>query len=274
MFPSQARQSNVMGIQQLNNVAMNVVEFGCAIVVRPAELILRPWHGTRYFSPPVIFGSTMMMAILPIIAVLTAGVSQLIPGAQGHAPVGLFGILELAKLYFVLSLVHSARLWRRMIHMEQEMLSEYEGAPLPFFQLFPKSGSFWFTRIVLEPIFLFAAATVLGRLFIFQSGLTLYFQFAALMLAMKAFIGWYRAWEYLRTLMDTAFIGPIISKMLQNNASSDELATIHLSSFPENISPEMRQTALRHIARIVSGDPQGPGTEQQPKRGESNEPRS
>jgi len=44
---------------------------------------------------------------------------------------------------------------------------------LVFFQLLPKSSSFWFTRIVLEPAVVLIAATVLGRLFIFQSGLTL-----------------------------------------------------------------------------------------------------
>ena len=47
------------------------------------------------------------------------------------------------------------------------------------------------------------AATILGRLFIFQAGLTHYQQIAALMLAMKQLIEGHRAWEYLRALMDS-----------------------------------------------------------------------
>jgi hypothetical protein len=49
----------------------------------------------------------------------------------------------------------------------------------------PKAGSFWFTRIVLEPAFVLITATVMSRIFIFQSGLVTYLDVAALALAMK-----------------------------------------------------------------------------------------
>src|SRR6202034_4038128 len=98
---------------------------------------------------------------------------------RNTTPAGLFGVGSLSKLYFLLSFVHGFRLWRRILDMSREERSTYEGPPLPFFALLPKSDSFWFSRIVLEPVFVLVTATVLGRIFIFQSGLTLYLQIAA-----------------------------------------------------------------------------------------------
>ena len=164
---------------------------------------------------------------------------------------GLFSIGSLSKLYFLLSFVHGIRLYRRMIDMSREQNSEFEGPPLPFFHLLPGSGSFWFTRIVLEPAVVFVAATLLEGIFIFQSGLSTYLHFAALALAMKNFIGWYKAWEYLRQLMDMRFAAPIIAKLVENQATEDDLAPIHLASFPKNLSPDIRQAAVSHIARVV-----------------------
>ena len=80
-----------------------------------------------------------------------------------------------------------------MIHMEREQHSEYEGPPLPFFALLPKSQSFWFTRIVLEPCFVFRRCNRACRTFSSCSpALAAYLHFAALALAMKNFISWFR----------------------------------------------------------------------------------
>jgi hypothetical protein len=74
------------------------------------------------------------------------------------------------------------------------------------------------------------------------------------MLAMKEFIVWYRAWEYLRELIDARFAGPIIARMVENRATEDDLAIIHLASFPKNLSPDIRQAAVSHIARAFSAE--------------------
>jgi hypothetical protein len=71
---------------------------------------------------------------------------------------------------------------------------------------------------------------------------------------MKQYIAWYRAWQYLRELMDAKFLGPIIARMIENNATAEDLATVHLASFPKNLPPEIRQAALTHIARVHSAD--------------------
>jgi hypothetical protein len=146
--------------------------------------------------------------------------------------------------------------------MEKEKVSTFEGSPLFFFQLLPRSSSFWITRIVLEPAVVLIAATILGRLFIFQSGLTHYLQISALMLAMKQLIEWNRAWEYLRILMDSLNLAPIIASLVENRVTQEDLAKAHLASFPSNISPEMRRSAAEHYARVIVVDiPQRPQSE-------------
>jgi hypothetical protein len=252
MLNEKAGESGAMSMGQMEDAAINLVEFLCSVVSRPVELILRPWHGTRYFAVPVIAFSTFLMILMPVLGALFTGVVSMIPFSHASPPIELFGIVTATKLYFLLSMFHGIRHYRLMIHMEREQHSEYEGPALPFFALIPRSGSFWFTRIVLEPAFVLIVATALGRIFIFQSGLTLYLQCAALALMMKNFIGWYKAWQYIRTLMDARFASPIIAKMADNRATESDLATIHLASFPSNVDPDIRADAVSQIARNLS----------------------
>ena len=193
MLQSPAAEARNPGIEQAQNIGINVVYTICSAFSRPVELFLRLQFGTRYFSLTTVFLSTMLMIILPVMSVVTEEVQQILPFTHHRAPIGLFGIGSMSKLYFLLSFIHGIRLWRLMVHMEKEKISTFEGPPLFFFQLLPKSSSFWFTRIVLEPAVVLIAATVLGRLFIFQAALMHYLQIAALMLAMKQLIEWHRA---------------------------------------------------------------------------------
>jgi hypothetical protein len=262
MLQSPEAEARNPGLGQVQNIAVNVVDAVCSTVSRPIELILRPWHGTRYFSLPIVFLSTTLMIFLPVLSVVTEEVQQVLPFTHYHAPIGLFGIGSLSKLYFLLSFIHQIRLWRLMVHMEKEKVSTFEGPPLFFFQLLPRSSSLWITRIVLEPAVVLIAATILGRLFIFQSGLTHYLQISALMLAMKQLIEWSRAWEYLRILMDSLNLAPIIASLVENRATQEDLAQAHLASFPSNISPGMRRSAAEHYARFIVVDiPQKPNPE-------------
>ena len=88
---------------------MNVVEAVCAILCRPVELILRPWHGSRYFPPPIIFFSTLLMILLPVFSATVTGVISMIPFTHARPPIGLYGIGSLAELYFLLSV------WRQLL---------------------------------------------------------------------------------------------------------------------------------------------------------------
>ncbi len=256
MLTSKAGESGAFNPYQLKDIAMNVVETACDAVSRPLDIIIRPFHGSRYFSIVVIFLSNVMMILLPFFSAMTRGALSMIPLVHISPPIGLFGIGSLAKLYFLLSLIHGIRIYRLMIHPEMEKHSEFEGPPLPFFYLLPKSSSFWFTRLVWEPLFVFVTATVLGHMFIFQSGLVIYLYLAAMALAMKAFIGWYRSWEYIRNILDTKFAGPIIAKIVDNTATAADLAPLHMTSFPKDLPEDIRKAAASHIAHALSRDDQ------------------
>jgi hypothetical protein len=235
---------------QLENVATNVVEAVCATIARPLEMILRIHHGTRYFPVPVIFLSTLLMLFLPVASLFTAEASRIFPFAAPKAPQGLFGLGSFSKLYFLLCLVHGVRLWFRVLHPEREIHSEFEGPALPLFQLFPRSNKFWFCRIILEPCVVFAAALLLRRFLIVDDGLALYLQVAAAALAVKEWIGWFNAWEVLRSIFDTQRAAQILARIIDDRASDEDLATIHLAGFPKNISSEFRKSAVGYIARV------------------------
>jgi hypothetical protein len=251
-----APQESPMNINQLQQLAMNVVENICSIFTMPVEIILRPQYGSRYFPVPIFFFSAVLMFLLPWFSAAADGLVGMIPfHGEVPRPVGMFGIGSLSSLYFFLVFLHGFRLWRRMIYTHLEDHSEYEGPALPFFYLIPGGGSFWFIRIVIEPAVVFVGSTVLEVLHIFQSGLVTYLHLAALKLAMKEFIAWYRNWEYIRKMLDARFLGPIIAKLLDNTASPDELAKAHFSGFPKNLSADIRRAAAAYMARLFSTAP-------------------
>jgi len=80
----------------------------------------------------------------------------------------------------------------------------------------------------------------------------MYLQFAALCLAMKNFISWHRCWQYFRNILDVRYASRIVAQMLDNNASEGDMATIHMAGFPNDVPPDMRRSAIGHIARVFS----------------------
>jgi hypothetical protein len=254
MQPSKPNNSGAMSVEHLHNTAINLVEAVCSVLAMPVETLLRPWYGTRYYPPPVVFFASALMILIPAIAALFSGIVGMIPFSHPAPSIGLFDIGSLAKLYFLLAIVHAVRLYRRMITMSKEQCSTFEGPPLPFFQLVPWCRSFWVTRVAAEPLFVIVVASVLQDLFLIQSGLATYLRLAALALAMKQFISWFKAWEYLRDLLDARNAGPILARLIEDEASEEELATIHLASFPKDVPEEIRSQAAISIARAYSPD--------------------
>jgi hypothetical protein len=249
MQQQQQQSAPAMSFDQMEQMAMNVVEGICSIVSMPVEIILRPRYGTCYFPVPVVFFSAMLMIFLPLLSSMATGVINMIPFTHPQMPIGMFSIGSLSQLYFFLAFLHGIRIYRLMIYPELELNSEFEGPPLPFFRLIPGSGSFWFTRIVLEPSFVFVLATVLERIFVIQSGLSTYLHIAALSLVMKNWICWFKAWKVIRKALDIKNIGPIFGKIIENKATPDEMASVHIAGFPKNTPSEIRQAAGAYLAR-------------------------
>ena len=252
MQPMKPDNSGAMSAQHLHNTAINFVEVVCSVIAMPVETLLRPWYGTRYYPPPVVFFSAVLMILIPAFSAMMDGFSAMIPFSHPARVIGMFGIGSLAKLYFLLAAVHSVRLYRRMIHMSREESSTYEGPAWPFFQVIPWSRSFWVQRIAIEPITVLILSVGLKDFFIIQSGLATYLRLAAVALAMKNFVSWYRAWEYLRDLLDARNAAPILAKLVENDATEEELSTIHLASFPKDVPEAIRAQAAASIARAYS----------------------
>ena len=137
-----------------------------------------------------------------------------------------------------------------MIHMDREQNSQFEGPALFIFNLLP--GSFWKVRILYEPLFLYLLSKVLPNFYILQPSAAHYLTIAALALAMKQYTAWFMQWQFLRGLMDMRNSGPIIAKFVDNTATEDDLATIHLASLPRDIPEDVRRDTAAHIARAMS----------------------
>jgi hypothetical protein len=248
MFPQQQQQSPT-NLSQLPDMMANVVYNFCSIFTAPLEMVLRPQYGSRYFSPIITCFTAGLMIFLPLISGMASGFP--LPFMMPH-PVGLFGIATLSKLYFLGVPVHGFRTWLRMIHMEREENSYYEGPPLFIFRLLP--FSFWTTRILIEPLFVIALTLVLTNFFILQSPAEHFLLFAALMLAMKQYVAWYKWWQVIRGLMDMRNMGPKIARISDNTASDQDLESAHLASFPKNLPEDVRRSAARYIARTFAPD--------------------
>lgn len=169
-----------------------------------------------------------------------------------HAPAGIFDMGSLPKLFFIAGFLHGIRKWRLMLHMELEENSMFEGPALPFFRLLPKGNSYWWVRLIYEPLTVYALSLVLGNLFIIQRSLMLYLQISSLLLFLKQYVAWFKLWSYIRNLMDMANAGPIVAQIVANRASEDDMARVHLASLPKNLSPEIRKAILAHLARAFS----------------------
>jgi hypothetical protein len=264
MFGISASGSGETGIDQMQNTAINLVDILCSIIAEPIEILLRPWYGSRYLSVPVKVLAMAMMVLLPAIAALFSGTLFRIPFINIPPPRGMFDLGAFAKVYFLVSFAHGFRVWRRMMHPELEIHSQFEGPALPFFALLWKGTSFWVTRILWEPLFVVLASIALEDLFIIQHPLGLYLRFAAFALMVKSFISWYGFWEFTRIQMDIQNTAPALAEMMSNK-SSPENSEPHYASLPRNIDPEIRRAAASRIARMFT--PQKP--QPKPEEGET-----
>jgi hypothetical protein len=228
---------------------MNMVFNMCSILTLPIEMVLRPQYGSQYFSPLVTCLTSMVMMFIPLFSGI--GFAHLLPFAS--PPSGLFGLGTISRLYFLGGFIHGFRIWRRMIHMELEVHSEFEGPPLPIFRILP--GTFYVVRIIYEPLFVFLVALVLQNLFILQSAAVNYLILAAMALAMKNYISWFLEWRMLRIIIDMRNTGPIIAKFVENTATETDLATIHLASLPKNIPDDLRRETATFLSRAIIDRP-------------------
>jgi hypothetical protein len=250
---SLSKSQQPASIDHFQDSMINIVYNLCSIVTMPVELALRPFHGTRYFPPLIMFMSAVMMIVVPTIFSFAGAVAGMIPFARMQASMGLIGMWGLSKLFFLGLLIHGVRKWRLMLHMEREQNSVYAGPPQFFFPWLPKP-SFWRIRIIYEPLFLVALSIVLPNFFILEPIAADFLLISAIFLAMKNYTHWYMQWQFIRELMDMRFTGPIIAAMSENRETDEQLASINLASFPKDLDPDIRKAAVSHIAQVFGAD--------------------
>lgn len=91
-------QPSPMSFEQMQEAGTNLVFMFTSIFTRPLELILRPWHGSRYHSPVVVFLSSALMLMLPLFAAGVEGALSTIPFGPHLSVTPAFDIGSLAKL--------------------------------------------------------------------------------------------------------------------------------------------------------------------------------
>ena len=264
--PSGAQQSPT-NINYFQDMMMNLVYNLTSIFTMPVEMALRPHYGSRYFPPVIMFFSAVMMILLPLFSAIANGIIRMLPFAGFRGPAGIIGMGGLSRLFFLGAFIHGFRVWRRMLNLSSELHSGYEGPPLPFFRIVP--CSFWVTRIVVEPLFVFTLSVVLPNFFILEPSAAHYLAFAAIMLSMKQYVAWYQQWQFLRNLLDMRNTGPIIARIVEDRASPEDLAPVHLASFPRNLPEDIRRSAAMHIARVFGTETSDVNAS---AKGESHEP--
>jgi hypothetical protein len=231
-------------LRELYQGGLNVAQGVCGIITTPVEYALRPFFGTRYFDPIQMMFTCLLMTLLPLLG----GLTNMLPIAESDSGGGYVGLGTVSMLFFVGSIIHAPRLWRRVFNMELEQHSQFEGEPLPFFEQLPLGKSFWAVRVLWEPAFVATLAIILRLVTILDRPAMVYLLVCAVALAVKNYLCWYQAWLQLRTMMDTKFAGPLVAKAVTGKATEKELARVHLAGFAGSVPPEIRAAAILQMA--------------------------
>jgi hypothetical protein len=233
-------------LQQKYQAGVQIARNLCSIVTTPIEYALRPSFGTRYFDPIQLMLTWLLMLCLPFL-----GMASNDPDAPALSR-GLLGLGTLSFLFFASHLIHGPRLWRRMMQMDREQHSEFEGDALPFFAELPFGDRFWPVRLAYEPVLVFVAGFVLHLIRILDSPAMVYLMVVSVFLAVKNFLTWYQSWLRVRILMDGKFAAPLVAKAASGKASERELAQVHLAGFPKGVPTDIKVAA---IAQMVPRTP-------------------
>jgi hypothetical protein len=225
MIPKMMPNQQPVGMDHWQDRIVNTVFNFCSMVTMPVEMVLRPKHGTRYFSPLAIVMSTIMMLVFPTFFTLLFG-----------EDVGFIGLSGFMELYFVGLLIHGIRKIYLMVHPEKEKNSYLPNDHLFFFDWLP-NPTYWRIRIAYEPLFLVVLSITLQNLFFITEGAGNFLIFSAVFLIMKNYVHWYTRWEVLRGPEDMTSAGPIMADAI-NRQSQD---------VPET----------PHVARVISEDDHG-----------------
>jgi hypothetical protein len=235
----------------VENGANTIFTFLSAFTM-PVEMIIRPFFGSQYFSPISHLYAAIVMVVLLMILSAFNTVPAIFIAAHIQPPQALFQLSSLAKLFFLLSLVHGVRIAWLKFDVSREQHSRYEGPALLPIRLLPWGQSFWICRILIEPAVIAVVALYMRRLMIFDAALSNFLLFAALCLVAKQYLTWHSSWCFQRDILDAKFAGPVLAALLDDTANAKELDKLHIVSIPKSTPPDVRRATVEHMVRVIS----------------------
>ncbi|MEQ1883693.1 MAG: hypothetical protein ABL967_01435 [Bryobacteraceae bacterium] len=215
-------------IKGLAMLAKNV----CSLLTFPFEMLLRPWFGSRYFH-------IILMA-------LSLPCWQAICLASGIFGGRAYGAFALVIAIWCGCVYNGFRIWRLMLHPQQEKDSEREGDPIV-----ELSSSWAIQRIVYEPLGILIAAILFKLIGIFNLILALCVAASAAALCLKNIITWYEAWTYLRDMLDQQGRIPIIQAISAGQPVPKSIGRFTLSSIPVGTSPKTQAVIASGLAGLT-----------------------
>jgi hypothetical protein len=88
-----------INIGNIEEIAMQIVQFFCSVVSLPLEFALRPFYGSQYVPAPVLFLACLMMLFLPLVFALAGSVSHLLPFMPASAPPPGISLGDLSRYF-------------------------------------------------------------------------------------------------------------------------------------------------------------------------------
>jgi hypothetical protein len=181
-------------IEAMVDTGINIAYTGASAVAAPAEILCRWWQGSRYNNIVIL-----PLAQLGLIGLTVAGVTG------GHYVNGGHGLIGIGWVYAAFQIglwLHYLHVINVMIHPEKERDSREDGVPLAFWKLLPYGSSWNVVRFVYEPGLLIGAGVIGMLIHLFTRTVGLYLVIAGLALVVKVSIIWFRAWQWIRDILD------------------------------------------------------------------------
>jgi len=188
------QQSHPDSFQGMINFGMDAVHFVASIFAAPFEMALRRRIGSRYMHPVIL-----ALAAFPPILMWAAS------GAAGKLVNVSNGFIGMGRVYIAFQILY----WLHIVHVvhvfakpEKEELSYEDGKAAPFWKLLPKGDSWAMTRFIYEPVLVLGLGIFLPLMGILTPAAGMYFGFGAFALVLRTLFIYYRAWEFLRDILD------------------------------------------------------------------------
>lgn len=221
------------------NIFLNAGDFVSAVGAAPFENLCRSGKGSRYQH-------LVTTLLAPVIPGALAVFSMMAGGKFGHGLIGM-GIFYLILVAFT---------WRHYFHVIsmivkpwKEKLSREDGKPLIFIRALPRGDTWAMARFVYEPGLFIGLAAVLTPLHIITPLVGGYFVAGAIALIVRSAFVYYRAWSYVRDILDNFNLTSELFGGANEAGSEEQIRRSIEEAFkrvPSTVPREVYKTVVGH----------------------------